>query len=78
MRGCYKRWWAAPGQTGPNRRMLCAFFPFCPAPMTHTDTHEATPTPIHASRPCIDELFTARLTKNEADAVLALSVTRHC
>ena len=77
MRGCYKRWWAAPGQTGPNRRMLCAFFPFCPAPMTHTDTDDDTPTPIHEPRLWSDERWTARVIKNEDDDGWAVSMTLH-
>ena len=53
------------------RRMLCAFFLFCSAPMTDTDDD----TPIHEPRLWSDERWTARVIKNEDDDGWAVSMT---
>ena len=53
------------------RRMLCAFFLFCSAPMTDTDD-----TPIHEPRLWSDERWTARVIKNEDDAVCSAPFSR--
>lgn len=55
--------------------MLCAFFPFFPAPMT--DDTEDTPTPIQEPRLWSDERWTARVIKNEDDDGWAVSMTLH-
>ena len=57
--------------------MLCAFFPFCPAPMTHTDTDDDTPTPIHEPRLWSDDRWAAHLIKDGDDDGWAASMTPH-
>ena len=43
--------------------------------MTHTDTDDDTPTPIHEPRPWSDARWTARVIKNEDDDGWAVSMT---